>query len=153
MQSVPAPRSVPRVALLFPGVAVVVVAVGLPEARLVVVAQLESANPLGALPEVEMRNEQPRRSAVLGLERLAAVLIRDPRPAADQILERQVGRVVAVAPRRDVAGVGLDAREQRVDRHPGPGGVELGPLGDAWTSTVTVSRGRATNSSHGHDTG
>src|ERR671935_582030 len=98
MRSVRVPRSVPPVPLLFPGIAVVVVAVGLPEAGLVVVAQLEAADPLRALPEVQMRDQQPRRAAVLGRERLAPVLERDPRPAARQILERQVRRIATVAP-------------------------------------------------------
>src|SRR5215213_9024193 len=109
MRSGPAPRSVPPIALLFPRVAVVVVAVGLPEAGLVMVAQLEAADPLRALPEVQMRDQQPRRATVLGLQRLAPVLVGDPRPAAGQVLERQVGRIAAVAPRGDVAGIGLDA--------------------------------------------
>src|SRR3954447_19072755 len=131
MRSGPAPRSVSLVTLLFPGIAVVVVAIGLPEPGLVVVAQLEAADPLRALPEVQMWDQKPRRAAVLGLERLAPVLVGDPRPAAGQVLEWQVGRVAAVTPRGDVAGLGVDAFEQRVDRHPGPGAVELGPLGDA----------------------
>src|SRR3712207_7202404 len=42
-----------------------------PEARLVLDGQREPAQPLGALPEVEVRDEQPDRSAVLGLERFA----------------------------------------------------------------------------------
>src|SRR3954454_4467280 len=130
MRSGPAPRSVPLVALLFPGIAVVVVAIGLPEARLVVVAQLEPADPLRALPEVQMRDEQPGRAAVLGLERLSRVLVGDPPPATRQVLEREIGRIAAVAPRGDIAGIGVDAFEQGVDRNPGPGGVELGPLGD-----------------------
>src|SRR4051812_1020883 len=115
MRSGPAPRSVPPIALFFPRVAVVVVAVGLPEAGLVVIAQLEAADPFRALPEVQMRDQEPRRAAVLGLERLATVLVGDPRPATGQILERQVGRVAAVAPRGDVAGIGVDAFEQGVD--------------------------------------
>src|SRR3954462_4465791 len=121
MRSGPGPRSIPPIALLFPWVAVVVVAVGLPEAGLVVVAQLEAADPLRALPEVQMRDQQPRRAAVLGLERLPPVLVGDPRPAAGQILERQVGRIAAVTPRGDIAGAGIDIFEQGVDRPPGPG--------------------------------
>src|SRR3954451_17145543 len=75
------PVSVAPVPLLLPGVAMVVVAVGLPEAGLIVVAQLEAADPLRALQEVQMRDEQARRAAMLGLERLAAVLVGDPRPS------------------------------------------------------------------------
>src|ERR687894_168809 len=72
-------RSVVPVALLAPGVAVVVVADALPEARVVLGSQLQPAHPLGALPEVEVRDEQPCRSPVLGLELLAVVAVRDPR--------------------------------------------------------------------------
>ena len=59
-------RSVPLVPLLAPWVAVVVVAELLPEAGLVLEQQLEAAHPLGRLPEVEVRDEQPGRAAVLG---------------------------------------------------------------------------------------
>jgi len=62
------------VALLTPGVAVVVVAVGLPEARLVRVHQHEPTDPLRALPEIQVRDEQARGAAVLGLERRAVEL-------------------------------------------------------------------------------
>ena len=57
----------------------------------------EPAHPLRALPEVEVRHEQPRRTAVLGVERLAVELERDPGLAVEQVLERHVGRVAAVA--------------------------------------------------------
>src|SRR5690348_9584130 len=88
-----AASSVALIPLLFPRVAVVVVAVHLPEARLVVVAQLDPAHPLGALPEVEVRHEQASGAAVLGVERLVVVLVRDPRLAVAQILQREVRRV------------------------------------------------------------
>ena len=71
-------------------------------------AQPQPAHPLGALPEVQVRHEQPRRPAVLGLERLAVVAERDPGLAAGHVLERQVGRVAAVAER--------DARTRRSSR-------------------------------------
>jgi hypothetical protein len=45
------------VALLFPGVAVGVVAVALPEAELVVIEKCETPNPLDAFPCVEMRDD------------------------------------------------------------------------------------------------
>src|SRR5207248_9234057 len=99
-----AARSVARVPLLSPRVAVVVVAVGLPEAGLVLLAQLEPAHPFGALPEVEVRDEEPRRPAVLGLERLAAELVRDPCLTSADVLEREVGRVAPVAEGGHVLG-------------------------------------------------
>src|SRR5215216_2170936 len=89
--------SVPPVALLAPGVAVVVVAQGLPEAGLVFGDQPQSSHPLGALPEVEVRHEQAGRTAVLGLERLAAVGVGDPGLTACAIIQRQVCGVAAFA--------------------------------------------------------
>src|SRR6202008_744742 len=64
----PPHRSVALVALLAPGVSVVVVADALPEAGLVLLLELQAPYPLGALPEVEVGDQQPGRSAVLGLE-------------------------------------------------------------------------------------
>jgi hypothetical protein len=59
--------------LLEPGVAVVVVAEALPEARLVLVPQLDPTDPLGALPQIQMGHQQPGRAAMLGLQVLAVV--------------------------------------------------------------------------------
>src|SRR5215218_5094024 len=64
---------IPPVALLSPGVPVVVVAQGLPEARVVVGSKLQPPHPLGALPEVQVRHEQAGRSAVLWLKGLPLV--------------------------------------------------------------------------------
>src|SRR3954468_22872308 len=86
-------QSVALVALLPPRVTAVVVAVGLPEAGLVVVEDLQSPHPLGALPEVEMRNQEARGAAVLGSQRLALVFIDDPCLFASHILEWQIGRI------------------------------------------------------------
>src|SRR5829696_3743377 len=72
---------IPPVALLAPGVAVVVVAQGLPEARDVVGGELQPPYPFGALPEVEVWHEQPRRSSVLGLQGLPVVCVDHPRLA------------------------------------------------------------------------
>src|ERR671930_1388522 len=49
--------SVAPEALLLPGVAVVVVAEAFPEAGLVLVQQLDPADPPGALPQVQMRDQ------------------------------------------------------------------------------------------------
>jgi hypothetical protein len=55
-----------------------------------VMGQLDPAHPLRALPEVEMGDEQPGRSAVLGLERLVLELVCDPRLAAADVVDREV---------------------------------------------------------------
>src|SRR6266545_4644278 len=101
------------VPLLAPWIAVVVVAVLLPEARRVLGAQRQPAHPLRALPEIEVRHEQTRRPAVLGLERLAVVPECDPRLASRHVLERKVRRVAAVAERDDELRRGFDAVQQR----------------------------------------
>src|SRR5262249_60356889 len=64
--------------LFLPRITAVVVAVGLPEPGLVVVEELQPANPLGALPEVEVRDEQPGGTTVHRLERLAVGFVPHP---------------------------------------------------------------------------
>src|SRR4030095_509408 len=54
-----------------PGIGIVVIAVALPEAELIVVEELQSPDPLRALPEIALRHEQAERIAMLRLERLA----------------------------------------------------------------------------------
>src|SRR6476659_7748975 len=51
--------SVALVPLLLPGISPVVVAVALPEPLLVVVEQAQPGDPLGALPEVQVGDQQP----------------------------------------------------------------------------------------------
>jgi len=80
-----------RVALLEPWVAGVVVAVPLPEAGLIADGQRQPAHPLGALPEVQVRDQQSGRTAVLSGKRLAAELVGRPRAPAGEVLKRQVG--------------------------------------------------------------
>src|SRR5579875_989489 len=65
------------VALLTPRVAAMVVAVALPEAELVVLEHLQAPDPLRRLPQVEVRDQEPCRTAVIGLKRRAVGLMRD----------------------------------------------------------------------------
>src|SRR5829696_8778341 len=134
--------SVPPVALLAPGVAVVVVAQGLPEAGFVFGDQPQSSHPLGALPEVQVWDEQAGRTAVLGLERLAGVGVCDPGLTARDLIQRQVRGVAAVAERDDVLGDGLDLFEQGVHRDAFPPGAQLRPLGDAVDVFCDLLRGQ-----------
>src|SRR5450756_857502 len=69
-------RSLAAESLFLPRVGVVVVAVALPEAADVVVQELEPPDPLRALPEVALRNNEAERVAVLRIERLALVAVR-----------------------------------------------------------------------------
>src|SRR6266436_2010226 len=126
-----AARSVARVALFLPWVSVDVVAVCLPEAGLVGRLEPEAPYPLGALPEVVLRDEHARGAAVLGGERLTCVGEDHPGLAARDVLERQVGRVAAVRVLGHEVGCRLDPFEERVDRDASPDGVELRPFGHA----------------------
>src|SRR5205823_13080650 len=104
----PTPRSVSAVPLFLPGVAVDVVAERLPEARLVSLHDPKAAHPLGALPEIEVRHDQPRRPAVDRLERLVVELVGHEGLPIDRLIDGKVGGVAAVAVRRHVAPRGID---------------------------------------------
>src|SRR6266446_8168602 len=96
------PSAVAVVALLTPRVAVVVIAERLPEPGLIAVHEAQLPYPLGTLPEVEMRHEEPGRAAVLGRERDAIVFHGGPCLAAGDVGERQVGCVASVGHREHV---------------------------------------------------
>src|SRR3954467_2330392 len=128
----PGPRMAPSgsvtlVPLLPPGVAEVVVPVLLPEAGLVARHQRQLADPLRALPEVEVRHQEPDGAAVLDRQRLAVELPHDPGLATGDVLEREVGRVAGLRRRHDEVRLAgrLRGLEQSVDADPGEPGVAL----------------------------
>src|SRR5262249_61442356 len=100
---------------------------GLPDALAIVSQQPQPANPRRALPEVEVRVEQAGGTAVLGIERLPVVPVRDPRLAAGEVLHGNIRRVAAVRERQRVRAVVVDLFEQRVDGHALPVRVGLPP--------------------------
>src|SRR5436190_69559 len=67
------------VALLAPGIAVIVIAAHFPEARLVEGGELDALDPLGTLPEIELRKNDAERPAMFAADRLA---VPAPRHAA-----------------------------------------------------------------------
>src|SRR5262245_6825010 len=113
-------RSGACVALFSPWVPIHVIAVGLPETRLIRITQAEAAPPLGALPEVQVRHQQPRGAAVLGLKWPAVIAECHPRLAAGDVLEWQVRGVAAVTERHDVRGILPGLVQQRVHRYAPP---------------------------------
>src|SRR4029077_4530028 len=123
--------SVSPVPLFAPRVTVDVVAVGLPETRNLLLVEPDPANPLRALPEIKVRNEHARGATMLGRQRLAVVLVDDPGLAVHEVLEREVGGIAAIGELGGVLRCRLDSLEQRVDRYPLPGRVELRPFRDA----------------------
>src|SRR3981081_2790811 len=105
--------SIAVIALLLPGIAVDVIAERLPEARLIRVHEAKPLHPLRAFPEIEMRHEQPGRTAVRRKDRQALVSGRDHGLAADEIGDRKVRRVAAL-------GVGHDVLRRRLRHACGP---------------------------------
>jgi hypothetical protein len=71
-----------------------VIAVPLPEAGLIFLHELEPGHPLGTLPEVEVRYQEPHRSAMFGRERLAGIVGGQQVLLAIEIGQRQVRGVV-----------------------------------------------------------
>src|ERR1700730_3295667 len=106
-------RGSESVALLFPVVGVVVLAVALREAGLIRGEELDAAQPLGALPEVARRDDETQRPAVLGLELLAVRLPGDESLVVLERLERHVGREALLRVREHVAGARLRSDELR----------------------------------------
>jgi hypothetical protein len=102
-----------------------------PRSRVVRIPQFQAAHPLGALPEVQVRHEQPGRPAVLSCQRLAVVGVSHPRLTAGQVRHRHVGRIAPVAVGHRERAVMPGQVQQRVHRHAPPRGIQLGPLRDA----------------------
>src|SRR5437867_4154252 len=86
----PTPSSSEAIALFLPRIGVVVVAVALPETGLVDGRELDSAQPLGALPEVLAGYDQAERPAVLSRERLPVGVGREQRVLVFERCERHV---------------------------------------------------------------
>jgi hypothetical protein len=83
-------------ALLSPGISIMMVAEGFPESRNIIVHELDPSNPFRAFPKIEMWNEEPGRAPVLRLEIRPVEAKSDPRLSVEKILQGQVDRVVAV---------------------------------------------------------
>src|SRR5258708_30958584 len=110
----------------------VVVAVAFPEPWLVVVLELQPGDPLRALPEVQVRHQQPGGAAVLDGQGVPLVVPDDPCLAARHVLQREVRRVARVAEGEDVGGGRQWAGrgDERVDRNAGEFHAPLRPGGD-----------------------
>src|SRR3990172_4503067 len=124
---------VPPVALLLERVAVHVVSVALPEAGRVVVEQVETADPLHGLPEVEVGHHQPQRPSVIAFELLPAEAPGEQVLLASEVGKRQIGRETMLGTDQHVRRRWLRTSqvEHGADGHTLPLGVELAPLRDA----------------------
>ena len=110
-----------------------VVPVLLPEAGRIHVEEFERPHPLGALPEVELGNDQAAGAAVVGFQVPAVVLQRQQRVVIHQLLEGEVGGVIRVGVDHDRDRLRLDAHvlQQLSDVNPLPAIVQQGPVRDA----------------------
>src|SRR5688572_28430112 len=131
------------VPLLPPRVTVRVVPIHFPEPWLVVFHEAEPAHPFSRLPEVEVRYQEARRSTVLGRERFTVVLPGNDRLPVQQILDRKVGCIAAVAERHHEWRRGLlepGRFEDPIDGDTPPVGIELRPSGHAMNVHRDVRR-------------
>src|SRR5271170_2467187 len=112
------------IALLLPGITLVVIAALLPESGLVARHELDAPDPFGALPEVEFRHDRAHRAAMLARDRLALPFVGKQHVVIVEMLERKVGRVAVVA----VAHQMLRALERLDDRQDVAGADPLPPV-------------------------
>src|SRR5688572_1176173 len=118
------------VSLFAPRVAVAVVSVHLPEPWFVVLHEPQAPDPFRRLPEVQVRHEETGRTTMLGREWLALELPDNQPLPIQQILDRKVGCIPAVAEshherRRRVLEPGRS--EDALNGDAAPFGVELRP--------------------------
>src|SRR5262245_1972656 len=123
------PIPVSTIALLCPRIAVVVITAHFPEAGLVLGGELQLAEPLRTLPEIELGQHKADRPTVLAADRPALPTRGEQHVVTGECLERHVGRVAVVAVLNDKArlGLGPDQLEQMTRRHTLPGVVEARP--------------------------
>jgi hypothetical protein len=109
------------------------IAQGLPETQALLLLDPKSHDPLRALPEIQMRDDEPGGRAVFGFQGLIVGLIGDERLVVDEVGDRQVRRLEAVGVGGDERrlGVQFNGLEQGVDADALPLHTQLGPVRDA----------------------
>src|SRR5690242_13884486 len=95
--------SVAVIPLLLPGIAIVVISARLPEAGLILGHEAKPPQPLGALPKVEMRDQEAGWASMSRSDWQALVTSRNHSFSSDQIGNRDVRGVAAVAVGHDKA--------------------------------------------------
>src|SRR6266568_389710 len=98
------------VSLFFPWIGVEMIAVDLPESRSVDIQELERADPLGALPEVKSRHDEPAGTSMLRRKLLTIVPESQEDIVLEKVREKDVRRVAPVAVSHDGGRFGPDAR-------------------------------------------
>jgi hypothetical protein len=131
-----------------------VVAVQLPESGRIHVEELEGAESLRTLPEVELGDDETDWAAVLGFERIAVVLHREQHIVVDELVEREVRRVVRAACTKTYFASGFGRTRATISRMGTPSKrlSRRDQRVTQWISHATSVMGRRRNSSHVHDT-
>src|SRR6266849_352076 len=126
-------RAASAIALLRPGIAVVVIAPLLPEPGAIGSQELDPPYPFGALPEIEPRHDRAHRAAMLARQRTTLPGMREQHVLGIEFGQRQVGGVVVIAVKDDEARLGLrpNGRQDMLGADALPGIVETRPGGDA----------------------
>lgn len=120
--------------LLCPRVSPVVVAALLPESRPINGRQFHTLDPLRTLPGIQSRHYQAHRSAVVGVDRLSVVGIREQRIFSQKVRQREISRpFLVVCGRQCKSRLGFDPRqlEHRAGRDSLPQVAQPRPPGDA----------------------
>ena len=128
-----------RVTFLAPRVRMIVIAAHFPESTPVPIAKLESSDPLGAFPRVEFRYHEPQRPAMVRFQIAAMVPMRKYHIIAEELIQRQIGRISAITMHNHESGFGresyqlhqvahLDAFPDIVEARPGRYAVEIAHL-------------------------
>jgi hypothetical protein len=121
--------------LLFPRIAMHVIAIALPEAGLVALQQFNGFEPLRALPCVEPGNNQACRAAVVETQRLSIVRDRNKRVFSQEIRQWNVGRkssVMAVRENESRLWTRAACQRDNITRlYPFPQVPQTAPAGDA----------------------
>lgn len=125
-------EAAPPVALFQPGVAVVVVAVDLPEAGFIHRAEFQRAHKLGTFPEVALGNQCPHRETVIWFQKLAVIFVRQQDVVLHHRFNRQIGGVTVIAVCDDILRARFDPEHfRKLDKgDPFPESVEFAPASD-----------------------
>src|SRR5262249_45715584 len=119
--------SLVRVPLFLPWITIDVITEVLPKTRSVVRHQRHALHPFGALPQIKMGNEEPRRAAVFGRKIGAIKFEREPGLLVHNIFQREVRRVIAIRTEHCVGEILFYVSQQGVEQNTFPRSAEFRP--------------------------
>ena len=120
------------VTLLFPGIAIGVIAVPFPEAEAIVIEEHETADPLHTFPGVKVRDNKTERATVIGRKGFAIVFESEEHVRTLKVFQWDVGGVTCFGENESEFGAGFqrDAFENFGEEDTLPAIVKAAPAGD-----------------------